>query len=310
MELLSIILVAIILDLLWGELPSSIHPVVLMGRIIEFLKPYLSKVKNKSSGFFLTGILLGLFIIPLYFILQLLQFNLIIYILVSIFILFTTFAIKGLIDSVRQVKQQLDTNINLARQSVSYLVSRDTSSLSKEELASAAVESLTENITDSVISPLFYTFFLGVLGGMAYRVINTLDAMVGYQDEINRDIGWFPARLDDLANYVPARLTGVLMVVSAAFIGLDWRNSYQTMIKEARKTPSPNSGYPMSAAAGALGVQLKKKGIYTLGERKNPLNSDAIEEAVLLSQITIIIFLVISFIIYSIIIISTSQILP
>ncbi len=299
MKLLSIIFLAIILDLLWGEVPSSIHPVVLMGRMIEFLKPYLLKFKNKSSGFFLTMILLALFLIPLYFILLLLQFNLIIYLLVSIFILFTTFAIKGLINSVRQVKQQLDTDVNLARQSVSHLVSRDTTNLSNEELASAAVESLTENITDSVISPLFYTLFLGVLGGMAYRVINTLDAMVGYKDEVNRDIGWFPANLDDLANYIPARLTGLLMVASAAFMGLDWRNSYGTMINEAQKTPSPNSGYPMAAAAGALGVQLEKKGIYTLGESKNTLNSDVIEQALLLSQITIIFFLVISFIIYS-----------
>lgn len=306
MELLSIIFLAIILDLLWGEVPSSIHPVVLMGMVIEFLKPPLLRFKNKSSGFFLTIILLALFLIPLYFILRLLQFNLILYLLVSIFVLFTTFAIKGLMDSVSQVKQQLETDVNLARQSVSQLVSRDTTNLSNEELASAAVESLTENITDSVISPLFYTLFLGVLGGMAYRVINTLDAMVGYKDEINRDIGWFPARLDDLANYIPARLTGLLMVASAAFMGLDWRNSYRTMINEARKTPSPNSGYPMAAAAGALGVQLEKKGIYTLGESKNPLNSDVIEQALSLSQITIIFFLVISFIIYSTVIVLLS----
>ncbi len=306
MELLFIILLAIFLDLLWGELPASIHPVVFMGKIIEILKPYLLEFKNKLSGFFLTVILLSLFIIPLYFILQFLQFNLIIYILLSGFILFSTFAIKGLINSVLQVKKQLNIDINQARLSVSYLVSRDTSNLSQEELISAAVESLTENITDSVVSPLFYTFFLGVLGGMAYRVINTLDAMVGYKDEINRDIGWFPARLDDLANYVPARLTGMIMVISAAFIGLDWRSSYQTMIDEARKTPSPNSGYPMAAAAGALGVQLEKKGSYTLGVSKNPLNTDIIEQALLLSQITIIFFLTISFIIYSVIIILIS----
>lgn len=304
MELLSVIFLAIILDLLWGELPSVIHPVVIMGRLIEFLKPHLLRIKNKGSGIILTTILLVIFLIPLYFILQLLQFNVILYIIVSTFILFTTFAIKGLIDSVERVKKQLDEDVNLARKSVSHLVSRDTTTLSKEDLASAAVETLTENITDSVISPLFYTFFLGILGGMAYRVINTLDAMVGYKDEINKDVGWFPARLDDLINYIPARITGILMVGSAAFIGLDWRKSYKTMVKEAHKTPSPNSGYPMAAAAGALGVQLEKKGVYTLGERVNPLNSDTIEQAILLSQITIIFFLVISFIIYSVVIVA------
>jgi len=303
MELLSIIFLAIILDLLWGEPPSVIHPVVLMGRLTEFLKPHLLNIKNRGSGIILTVILLSIFIIPLYFILQLFQLNVIIYILVSTFILFTTFAIKGLINSVEQVKNQLDEDINLARKSVSHLVSRDTTNLSKEDLTSAAMETLTENITDSVISPLFYTFFLGILGGMAYRVINTLDAMVGYKDEINKDIGWFPAKLDDLMNYIPARLTGIIMVGSAAFMGLDWRNSYRVMINEACKTPSPNSGYPMAAAAGALGVQLEKNGVYTLGENKRSLDSSTIEQAILLSQITIIFFLIISFITYSSVII-------
>lgn len=298
MELLFIILLAILLDLTWGEMPASIHPVVLMGGLIDFLKPHLLEINNKSSGIILTIILGAIFIIPLYFILQILQFNTIIYIIVSGFILFTTFAIKGLIDSIRKVKEQLDTDINQARQKVSYLVSRDTNSLSYEEVASAAMESLTENITDSVISPLFYTFFLGVLGGMAYRVINTLDAMVGYKDQENIDIGWFPARLDDLVNYIPARVTGIFMIISAVFLGLDWRNSYRTMIRDAGKTPSPNSGYPMAAAAGALGVQLEKKGVYILGDGKNHLNTDKIEQAISLSQITIILFITISFIIY------------
>lgn len=299
MELLFIILLAVILDLVWGEVPASIHPVVLMGGLIDFLKPHLLKLNNKSSGIILTALLLVVFIIPFYFILQLLQFNMIIHILVSGLILSTTFAIKGLIDSTRDVKNQLDADMDQARTSVSYLVSRDTSNLTYEELASASVESLTENITDSVISPLFYTFFFGVLGGLVYRVINTLDAMVGYKDQENIDIGWFPARLDDLANYIPGRITGVIMVISAAFIGLDWKNSYRTMVKDAVKTPSPNSGYPMAAAAGALGVRLEKKGVYTLGERKIPLNSDIIEQAILLSQITIILFLTISFILYT-----------
>jgi adenosylcobinamide-phosphate synthase len=298
MELLLIIILAIFMDLVWGELPSSIHPVVLMGKAIDILKPHLLKIKNKSSGVYLTLILLVLFLIPTYFIIKFALFNIICYILVSALILFTTFAIKGLIKSTRQVKQDISTDINKARQSVSYLVSRDTESLSKPEIISAAVETLTENITDSVISPLFYTLIFGVLGGMAYRVINTLDAMVGYKNEENIDIGWFPARIDDLVNYLPARITGIFMVMSAAFIGLDWRRSYHTMINEAIKTPSPNSGYPMAAAAGALGVQLEKKGIYTLGENINPLNIDTIDQAILLSQITIIFFLIIAFIIF------------
>lgn len=299
MEILVIILLAIFLDLIWGEVPSSVHPVVLMGKIIDILKPPLLIYKNKLSGFILTAILLVLFIIPIYFFLQFAQFNLIIYILLSGFILFTTFAIKGLIKTSNQIKKYIDTDINKTRKLVSYLVSRDTSTLSREELTSATLESLTENITDSVVSPLFYTFLIGVIGGMAYRVINTLDAMVGYKNEENIIIGWFPANLDDLANYIPARITGIIMVLSAALIGLDWRRSFHIMMVDARKTPSPNSGYPMAAAAGALGVQLVKKDYYTLGEDINPLNKEVIDQALLLTEVTIIFFLTISFIIYA-----------
>lgn len=299
MELLFTILLALVFDLLWGEPPSQIHPVVLMGKCIDILKPPLQKQQHKSSGLILTLVLLSLFVIPTYFVLKIFQFNQIIYILVSGSILFTTFSIKALLSTAQEVKEDLQDDLQKARQSVSYLVSRDTSGLSREELVSATIESLTENITDSVVSPLFYTFFLGVPGAVAYRAINTLDAMVGYKNEENIDIGWFPARLDDFANYIPARITGLLMVLSAALVGLNWKKAYQTMVNEAKKTPSPNSGYPMAAAAGALEVQLTKKGCYQLGEDIKVLTPESIDQALLLSQATIIIFLVISFLMFA-----------
>lgn len=298
-ELLLIISLALILDLLWGEPPSQLHPVVSMGRCIDFLKKPLQKHQNKFSGLILTFLLLALFALPTYFILEISRLNLLIYILVSGLILFTTFSINALLSSVRIVKKDLNENINIARRSVSYLVSRDTTNLSEEHLVSASIESLTENVTDSVVSPLFYTFILGVPGAVAFRVINTLDAMVGYKDEKNIEIGWFPARLDDLANFIPARITGVLMVISAAFMGLNWRRSYHTMVNEANKTPSPNSGYPMAAAAGALGVRLTKKSSYQLGENKKQLVPECIDQALLLSQVTIILFLIVCFVLFS-----------
>ena len=208
-----------------------------MGKIINFLKPHLIKNENKISGFYLTFILLSLFLIPTYFIIQFTQFNFLIYILISALILFTTFAIKELLSTVQRVKKDIKSDINQARKSVSYLVSRETSHLTREELISATIETLTENITDSVISPLFYTLFLGVLGGVAYRVINTLDAMVGYKNKEYINIGWFPARLDDILNFLPARLTGILIIFSALLMGLNWRRSYYTMMKDAKKLP-------------------------------------------------------------------------
>ncbi|MGA2676671.1 MAG: cobalamin biosynthesis protein [Methanobacterium sp.] len=302
MDILFIIILSLLLDISWGEPPSFLHPVVYMGKIINFLKPHLIKYENRISGFYLTFLLLSLFVIPTYFIIQFAQFNFLIYIIISAIILSTTFAIKELLGTVQGVKKDIKSDINQARQSVSYLVSRDTTLLTKEELVSAIIETLTENITDSVVSPLFYTFFLGVLGGVAYRVINTLDAMVGYKNKEYINIGWFPARLDDLVNFLPARLTGILIIFSALLLGLNWRRSYHTMMKDAKKTPSPNSGYPMAAAAGALGIRLEKKSYYSLGESINSLNEYMIDQALLLSEVTIILFILLSFLIYIIII--------
>lgn len=294
MDILLIIVISLFLDLIIGEPPSFLHPVVYMGKLIDFLKCHLSKYNNRITGFVLTFLVLSLFIIPTFFILDLTQPYTVLYIIISSLILFTTFAIKELFKSIISVEKAIKLDINQARKSVSFLVSRKTENLSQAELISAAIETLTENVTDSVISPLFYIFILGILGGVAYRVINTLDAMVGYKNEEYIYIGWFPARLDDLANYVPARITGILIIISAAIMGLNWKNAYKTMIKDANKTPSPNSGYPMAAAAGALDIRLEKKDCYVLGEANNSLDVNMLDKALMLSKITILLFLVLS----------------
>lgn len=186
---------------------------------------------------------------------------------------------------------------------MSYLVSRNTSKLSESEIVSATIETLTENITDSVIAPLFYAFIFGVPGAVAYRVINTLDAMVGYKTPENIKIGWFPAKLDDIANYIPARITGILVVFAAAILRLNWKNAYKIMMRDARKPDSPNSGYSMAAAAGALGIKLQKIDYYEIGDDLNPLTPYMIMEAILLSKVTILLFILIAFIIFGIIIV-------
>lgn len=113
-----------------------------------------------------------------------------------------------------------------------------------------------------------------------------MDAMIGYKDPETVKIGWFPAKLDDVVNYIPARLTGVLVTLAALLLRFDWRNAFAVMVRDARKTPSPNSGYPMAAAAGALGVKLKKIGCYELGNDLKPLDSNKITEALLLANHT------------------------
>jgi len=336
-ELLIVIFAAVFIDLTLGELPVSIHPVVWMGKSITKIRNFLTntgKNKKRLSGFVMTLIILITFNLLIIMILYISSFNYIIYLAVVSIILSTTFAIKSLIKSVLEVYSSLNIDLDKARIFVSYLVSRKTSQLSLEGVVSAAIETLTENITDSIISPLFYIFLcgsvgtlliitmgdnviypflnflglsglrssdfqfsllLGVMAGVSFRVVNTLDAMVGYKDPQNIDMGWFPARLDDVINYVPARATGLLIIISALLMGLNYKSSWQVMLADARKTPSPNSGYPMAAAAGALDIQLIKPNVYILGRPKNGLTPEMIKKAVKLTMITVVIFLLIIF---------------
>jgi adenosylcobinamide-phosphate synthase len=307
LSILAIVFIATIIDLIFGELPTQIHPVVFIGRIIEIFKKLKEKysiIDKRIAGAFLTIFLIILLCLLFVLIIWIFKFNYLLMIIVSSILLSTTFSIKLLISSANNVKTDLNNDINKAKKSVSYLVSRDTSQLSYEKVISAVIETLTENITDSVVSPIFYTFILGILGGIAYRVVNTLDAMIGYKNPKNINIGWFPAKLDDILNYLPARITGVLIILAAFILKLNWRNSYRIMIRDANKTPSPNSGYPMAAAAGALGIQLIKPGSYKLGDPINNLNCETITETIKLTKVSIIIFLMLSSFIFSMFIIS------
>ena len=296
--LLIIILISIIIDLLIGELPSKIHPVVWMGKLIDILTRLLIGYRNKMTGIILTLIVVITFTLATYVLISISVNNNIIYIIISSIILTTMFAIKVLFNSASNIKRDLEKDIVTARKNLSYLVSRQTDSLTNEEIISATIETLTENITDSVIAPLFYTFIFGVIGAVFYRAVNTLDAMVGYKKPDTINIGWFPAKLDDVLNYLPARITGIIMVFAAYLLDMNWNNAYMIMRRDARNPDSPNSGFPMAAAAGALGVKLKKIDYYEIGDDLNPLKVDTISDAIKLTKITIILFLILSYLIY------------
>jgi adenosylcobinamide-phosphate synthase len=346
-ELLLVIVLAVLIDLILGEFPSRLHPVVWIGKSIEKLKSLFlstSKTKNQLSGFIMTMLIIIMFTALFCIILYISSFNPIFYLLMASIILSTTFAIRSLVNFVNGVYMDINEDLEKGRKSVSFLVSRNTSHLSSENVISAAIETLTENITDSVISPLFYIFLFGFLGtfllhlfppsvtinpilinntsfqsqfsnilsasgigyswyqfpiilaviaGVSYRVVNTLDAMVGYKNSENIDIGCFPARLDDILNYIPARLTGFLVVLASIFGGFDYKSSWKVMLSDARSTPSPNSGYSMAAAAGSLGIQLIKPGVYKLGYPKNELKPEMIKKAIKLAIITVTLYLLI-----------------
>lgn len=242
-----------------------------------------------------------------------------------------------LLFSAKSIFNDLEVDINSARVSMSHLVSRDTSELTETLIISATIETLSENITDSVISPVFYYIIANIIFILAlslivvfnfssvninilniiifsviiaifYRIINTLDAMVGYKNEKYSNIGYFPAKLDDILNYIPARLGGILTVL-ASFLyrnqGFNYKSSFSTMLNDARKCPSPNSGFTMAAVAGALDISLTKKNVYKIGKDKNVLKKNDINKAIKLSKLTIflsILFLILIFLIFILII--------
>ena len=313
--ILSLIL-ALVIDLVFGELPGRIHPVVIIGSIISFFKNLFIKIKNRISGLLLflgTGITLSIILFIIYFICS---FNIVVLFIVFTVLLSSTFSVNMLLQTAVDVKNDLNESIDKARKSVSYLVSRNTGELTESFIVSAVIESLTENITDSYIAPIFYYFIFGLiilykpfnydlyfllLVPMIYRMSNTLDAMVGYTTDELKDIGYVSAMVDDILNYIPARIAGLYVVISAYLLKLDGRNAYRIMRRDARKCPSPNSGYTMATTAGALNIQLIKKETYILGDDNKDITADDISKAVNLSRLAILLFTLTIIILFTII---------
>jgi len=177
-----------------------------------------------------------------------------------------------------------------ARKLVARIVSRDTSNLDEEHVISAAVESVAESTVDGFSSPLFYFSIFGVVGAFVYRVINTLDSMVGYRDKHYLYFGWFSALMDTITNFVPARITSYLMVLSSVFTGGNWKYTYKVFRRYRSKTESLNSGWPIAAMAGVLKVRLEKPGVYSIGEELRKLSTESIHQALRVMQVTILLF--------------------
>ena len=294
-----------VIDIIFGELPTRIHPVVIIGSIIGFFKNVLIRFKSKLSGLMaVIGVCIVSSVI-LYVIYLICSFNAILWFIVFAILLSSTFSIRMLLSTAVDVKDALDESIDKAREMVSYLVSRNTDELTEGFIVSALIESLTENITDSYVAPVFYYFIFALiilkypfndclyfllLIPMLYRISNTMDAMLGYKTEELINIGYVPAKIDDILNYIPARISGLCMVISSYLINLDGKNAYRIMRRDARNCPSPNSGYTMATTAGALNIQLIKKETYILGDDDKSITSDDIQKAVNLSKMTILLF--------------------
>ena len=314
--IISALVFAIVFDILIGELPSKIHPVVIIGKIIDFFTGLFIKIRNKFSGLLLFLSTTIFSTVILFVLFSVINLNFYLMFIVYGLLLSSTFSIKILLSSANDISNDLKEGIEKARKSVSYLVSRNTNVLSEKLIVSATIESLTENITDSYISPIFYFTIISAIGLLfndnlntfillfiilwipfLFRISNTLDAMVGYENNKLKYIGYFPAKIDDILNYIPARIAGFLVVASAFILKLDWKNSYKIMLRDARKCPSPNSGFTMASTAGALNIQLVKKDIYILGDNTVEIDVSHISKAIKLSKFTILLFTIISFLI-------------
>ena len=187
------------------------------------------------------------------------------YVIVGAILFKATFAIKGMGQYTKPLAEALKRNdLAEARSWLPYIVRRDPNTLNEKQVTSAAVESIAESTTDGITAPFFFFAIFGVAGAFAYRVVNTLDSMVGYKNEENRNIGWFSANLDTITNYIPARLTAYLMVAATYLLSENWRGSWRILQRDKAKTVSVNAGWTISAMAGALDTQLKKQGHYAL----------------------------------------------
>ncbi|HEX7483273.1 MAG TPA: cobalamin biosynthesis protein [Candidatus Bathyarchaeia archaeon] len=264
---------AFLIDLVLGEYPDRIHPTIGIGKMILYLK---RKAKNQNPRVEkANGVLMGLTImlvvsLPVFlllFWLRTLPYGEILYIIVGAILFKATFSIRGMGQYTKPIAKALKQNdLSGARLWLPYIVRRDPNTLNERQIISAAVESIAESTTDGITAPFFFYALFGVPGAFAYRVINTLDSMVGYKNVEFKNIGWFSAKMDTITNYVPARVTAYLMVAAAFILSEDWRESFRILQRDKHKTASPNAGYTISAMAGALNIQLEKQGSYILGD--------------------------------------------
>lgn len=267
----SILIFAIFIDLLFGEPSEKYHPVVWIGSLIDFLKNILKK--NRLSGCILVSIVVGVSIAIGCLIISL---HPIVFFIFSIYFLKSTISIKSLLDASYKIMALIEKNNSFAKKELIALVGRDTKNLSKEELSSAVIESVAENFVDGIVSPIFYFVLFGLPGAIGYKAINTLDSMIGYRHF--GAFGWCSARMDDVANYIPSRISIIFIFIASLIYGSLY-SSIQVVKKDCNNTPSPNSGWSMSAMAGALEVSLKKPCCYLLGAEFNLPTTNDIERA-------------------------------
>ena len=282
-----IMILGYIMDLVFGDPYWFPHPVRFIGKLISKTEKFIRKHAKSEKSLKYWGILMWL--VPVVttalvtaLIVKIASFNKYVEIFVSAFIIYTTLSTKCLKDEATKIYNVLETgDIKKSRVQLSYIVGRDTTNLSQSEIIRATVETVAENTVDGTISPMFYGFLFGPVGAMTYKAINTLDSMVGYKNDKYLNLGCVSAKLDDVANFIPARLTAIFMPLGAFLCGMNGANSFKIAIRDRKNHKSPNCAFAEGAAAGAIGIQLGGTNIYfgkevykpTIGDKKRELEN-------------------------------------
>lgn len=302
-ESILIVISAVILDLLVGDPKNKFHPTSWIGSLIAKLVPIIqnkSPRREKFGGIILVIFLTTLVTTILVFLevaIQNIAFDfigIIVSVIVGVILLKTTIAIRGMEKHAMAVMESIERNdLDAARNNLSMIVKRNTKNLDKNHVLSGTLESISENTVDGVTGPLFYFAFFGIPGAFIYRIINTIDSMIGYKTSIFTNVGWFGANCDKILNYLPSRITSLMMVIGAMILGNDWRKSYKIMKRDGKNTESPNAGYPMATLAGALGTRFEKIDHYSVGEGNIELTKSHLRSAIALMKVTSILFCII-----------------
>ncbi|HZE70776.1 MAG TPA: adenosylcobinamide-phosphate synthase CbiB [Pyrinomonadaceae bacterium] len=274
------------------------HPVRLMGRMISVGERLLRTIARSPTTEFFAGLLLTLAVVTTFgigswfLLFWLRSLNPTLAFVASVYLAASTLATRSLLDEARAVRRFLvNDDLLSARQQVSRIVGRDTQELDEPEVTRAVIETLAESASDGIVAPMFYLAIGGVPAALAYKAVNTIDSMIGHRDKHYEFFGKCAARLDDVASFIPARVTALLFVWAAWTLHLDWRGAWRIMRRDGAKHKSPNAGRPEGAMAGALGVRVGGTNFYAgerhygqyLGDGHNPLDDQALRNALRLT---------------------------
>lgn len=300
------VILGFLLDCAVGDPYNIPHPIKLIGRLIGTLEKL---VRKRMKDLRLGGVILGMTVIllstavPLALLLVCYHFSLIVGIVAETVLCCYMLAARCLCrESMKVCRAAESGDTEAARKAVSMIVGRDTAVLDRDGIIRAAVETVAENTSDGVTAPLFYMGLGGAVGAFFYKSVNTMDSMIGYKDEKFADIGRFAAKLDDVLNYIPSRLTAFFMVIAAPISGLDGRNAFRIWRRDRRNHASPNSAQTESACAGALHLRLAGDAWYFgklhkkpyIGDDDRPVETADIRRANKLMYVTSVFMLIIS----------------